>query len=99
SRTAAEFTAPQDKMNIPACTETICPSFSTSAEVTIRPEGSLTNRRTKLRVQSVTEPDPNAGRTQFVSVSALAETRHGNPSQVRQRIHNPPSRQSTPIGR
>ena len=63
------------------------PSTSAITDVTVLPVGSVRRRRTYAFRTSVTLSYSMAGRTATTSASALAWTRHGNPSHVAHRMH------------
>src|SRR6516162_1524909 len=87
SRSAAELIAPAATITSPAEYSSGAPSRSTETFVTTRPVPSVCSRVTFDFVLRVTLGRARAGSTQQTWASALAWTRHGNPSQVSHRIH------------
>jgi hypothetical protein len=85
SSSAAELTAPHATTTTGASTRIVSPFRSTSTAATLRTQPLVSNRRTKVRVQSVTVGCMVAWRRQQTSASLFAPTLHGNELQV---LHN-----------
>src|SRR5262245_60846594 len=86
SRRAAELIAPHELTMTSAEYATCSPLCSTMTLVISRPEVLVSRRETYALVNSSTLGCSSAGMTQTTCASALACTRHGNPSHVSQRI-------------
>ena len=83
----AVLAAPHATTTTSPANRSSAPSRSTTTSVTAVPGSFVTSLVTLAFVRSVTFGWSSAGRTPSTSASDFAWTRHGNPSQVAQRMH------------